>query len=84
MKLTTNQINMIIGIVAFMVLGEVAVSFREAGISGTSIRAFFDGLGTSELMAGTGLSITGAGGYFAGKMRENHLIRKISEAPKVD
>ena len=83
MNITQNQLWTIIGIVGLFVFGETAVAFKQAGITASSLNAFFSELDASEALAIGGVGISSIGGYFAGKMRESHLIRKLTEAPKV-
>lgn len=82
--MTDKMIWAVIAIAGVFVFGETAVAFKEAGITGASISAFFSELGVNELWTGAGLSVTGVAGFFAGKMRENHLVRKHAEAINVD
>lgn len=81
--MTEKMIWAVIMIAGLFVFGETAVAFKQAGITGSSISAFFGELGADELLAGVGLSVTGVAGFFAGKMRESTLLRRL-EAPKVD
>ena len=80
MKLNTSQTWAIIALAGLWIFGDVAVAFHEAGITASSIDAFFMDLSQGQVAAAIGAAATGTGGFFAGKIRERKQIEKLPKA----
>jgi hypothetical protein len=76
-KISSNQIWGIIGIVALWVFGETAVALKNAGITAQSLDAFFSDLSQGELFAALGASATGGAGFLFGGRHEK--AKKVKE-----
>jgi hypothetical protein len=65
-----KQIWTVIALFGVAVFAMMAVEFKRAGITAGGIDAFLSGIGRGEAFAALGVTFTGIGGFFIGKLKE--------------